>query len=110
MPLGLSYPAPEEKTHKFEHTPEAERLFELYQQVRDIREQNCSHAMLPAIWDELKKAYPADWLCALEILEILRDKKISDTLEKEVAEFLAIRRNENATMAKLINDGFAMLD
>ena len=108
--FGLSYPAPEERTHKFDHTDEATRLFALYQQVRDIREQNCSHAIIPSLWETLKRDHPGDWLCALEILEILKDKKISDNLSKEVTAFLTAKRAISPAMEKLIDDGFAMLD
>ena len=107
--FGVSYPAPEEKTHKFHHTEEAKKLHVLYQQVRDIREQNCSHAILPGIWDSLKNEHAGDWLCALEILEILKEKKISDALTQEVTDYLRSIRDENPAMAKLIDDGFAML-
>lgn len=106
--FGLVYPAPEEKTHKFVHTEQAVKLFALYQQVRDIREQNCSFALLPSIWEELKRDHPADWLCALEISELLNDKGIDDAFNREVRRFLESRRSENDTMAKLIDDGFAL--
>jgi phenylalanine-4-hydroxylase len=107
--FGLSYPAPEEKTHKFAHTEEAKRLHALYQQVRDIREQNCSHALLPMVWQEYKQDHPGDWLLALEILEILKDKKISDQLTAEVTGFLRKKQEEHPELVKLIDDGFGML-
>ena len=107
--FGVSYPVPEEKTHKIVHTEEAAKLHVIYQQVRDIREQNCSHAILPSLWDELRREHPGDWLCALEILEILKDKKIEDHMTAEVTAFLEAKRAEGEGMAKLIDDGFAML-
>jgi phenylalanine-4-hydroxylase len=107
--FGLVYPAPEEKTHKFVHTEKAIKLFALYQQVRDIREQNCSFALLPSIWEELRRDHPADWLCALEILELLKDKGIDDRFNSEVRQFLESRRSESGAMAKLIDDGLAMV-
>jgi phenylalanine-4-hydroxylase len=108
--FGLTYPAPEELTHKIKHTEEAKRLHAIYQQVREIREQNCSHALIPALWEELKRDHPGDWLCALEILEMLKDKKISDALTTEVTHFLELKRGDSEGMKKLIDDGFAMLD
>jgi phenylalanine-4-hydroxylase len=103
--FGLSYPAPEEKTHKLAHTEEAKQLHALYQQVRDIREQNCSHALIPSIWDSYKTHHQS-----LEILEILKDKKISDALTVEVTAFLRKKQADNPELVKLINDGFAMLE
>lgn len=105
----LTYPVPEEKTHKFVHSEKALRLFARYRQVRDIREQNCSFALLPSIWEELKRDHPDDWLCALEILELLKDKGIDDTFRREVRESLESRRAVSGAMAKLISDGLEMI-
>jgi phenylalanine-4-hydroxylase len=107
--FGLSYPVPEEKTHKIIHDEKAKHLHALYQQVRDIREQNCSFAVLPSVWQELKHDHPEDWLCALEILELLKQKKIEDQFTIEVTQFLLSKKTEGETMSKLIDDGFAML-
>ena len=107
--FGLSYPAPVEKTHKIHHSEEAKKLHSLYQQVRDIREENCSFALLPSVWIELKNHHPGDWLCALEILELLKAKKIDDNLAQEITLFLLEKRSEGKSMAKLIDDGFACL-
>ena len=107
--FGLNYPAPEEKTHKIIHTEKSRKLHAIYQQVRDIREENCSFALLPALWQELKRDHPGDWLCALEILELLKAKKIEDDLTGEVTLFLQSKESEGAAMSKLIDDGFAIL-
>jgi phenylalanine-4-hydroxylase len=107
--FGLSYPAPEEKTHKIIHDEKARKLHAIYQQVRDIREQNCSFAILPSLWQELQRDYPEDWLCALEMLELLKEKKIEDTFTMEVVNFLRAKKQQGEAMSKLIDDGFAML-
>ena len=44
-----------------------------------------------------------------EILELLKEKKIRDGFYKEINDFLLARRSESETMAKLIDDGLAML-
>jgi phenylalanine-4-hydroxylase len=107
--FGLTYPAPEEKTHKISHGEKALKLFDLYRQVREIREQNCSFALLPAIWQELKRGYPADWLCALEILELLTEKHIDDQFTSEVMAFLVSKKAIGKDMSKLIDDGLALI-
>jgi phenylalanine-4-hydroxylase len=104
----LSYPVPEEKTHKISHGESTKKLHALYQQVRDIREQNCSFALLPSLWQELKSDHPKDWLCALEILELLKEKHIEDHFTREVTQFLLSKKSEGATMSKLIDDGVAL--
>jgi phenylalanine-4-hydroxylase len=107
--FGLTYPAPDEKTHKIVHTEEARELQRLYRQVRDIREQNCSFALLPSVWEELKLRHPSDWLCALEILELLKAKQVEDALTREVTRFLLDKRAESKNLEKLIDDGLAMI-
>jgi phenylalanine-4-hydroxylase len=108
--FGLEYPVPTEKTHKIQHSEQAVRLHSLYQQIRDIRTSNCSYALLPMIWQTVKADHPEDWLCALEILELLKEKKIQDDFSGEVRSFLENKKAESKEMAKLINDGFAMLE
>jgi phenylalanine-4-hydroxylase len=107
--FGLEYPVPDEKTHKIQHSEKALKLHALYQQVREIREQNCSFATLPFIWSELVANYPSDWLCALEILELLQEKEIRDGFYDDVTQFLRSKKSEGEKMSKLIDDGFAML-
>ena len=107
--FGLNYPAPEEKTHKIAHDEKAKKLHDLYRQVRDIREQNCSFALLPSLWQELQHDHPNDWLCALEMLELLKEKQIEDQFTREVTLFLLSKKGEGEAMAKLIDDGLAML-
>ena len=106
--FGMSYPAPEEKTHKINHDENSKKLHALYRQVRDIREQNCSFALLPSIWLELKTSHPMDWLCAMEILELLKGKQIDDQFTGEITQFLLSRKSEGAAMSKLIDDGFSL--
>ncbi|MEI7726330.1 MAG: aromatic amino acid hydroxylase [Bacteroidota bacterium] len=107
--FGLNYPAPEEKTHKIIHDEMAKKLHALYQQIRDIREQNCSFALLPSLWQELSRDHPEDWLCALEMLELLKEKHIEDHFTEELTQFLLSKKSESESMSKLIDDGFAML-
>ena len=108
--FGLEYPVPQEKTHRIVHSEKARKLYSLYQQVRDIRESSCAFAILPSIWQELKNDHPEDWLCALEILELLKEKNITDDFYKEVRLVLLAKRSEGESMAKLVDDGLAMLD
>ena len=107
--FGLTYPAPAEKTHKIMHDAQAKQLHSLYQQVRNIREENCSFALLPSIWEQLKNNHPDDWLCALEILELLKKKHIDDQFTKEVMQFLETKKSEGKPLSKLIEDGIALL-
>ena len=106
--FALDYSVPAEKTHKLQHTGKAMKLFELYKKVRDNRENVASKQNLPEIWNELITDHPEDWLCALEIMEILHHQK-TNPLYKEIKIFLDLRMSENDTLKKLIEDGYSML-
>ena len=107
--FGLEYPVPEEKTHRIVHAEKALKLHSLYQQVRDIRENDCAFATLPSVWEELKNHHSDDWLCALEIIELLNKKKIRDGFYQEVYDFLCAKKIKSGSMKKLIDDGMEML-
>ena len=108
--FGLSYPSPAEKTHKIKHDEKSVKLHAIYQKVRDIREDNCSYAVLPSLWEELKGEHYGDWLCALEILEMLKLKKIDDDLSKEITQYLHSMQASVPSLSKLITDGLEMQD
>ena len=80
------------------------RLHELYQQVRDARSKN-NMTKIPAIWEELKGQFAGDWLCALEILEIVQDEDI----RKEVKTFLQNKSVTEKEYSKLITDGLELI-
>ncbi|MCX6244392.1 MAG: aromatic amino acid hydroxylase [Bacteroidetes bacterium] len=107
--FGLNYPVPSEKTHKIEHTEKAIKLFSLYQKVRDLREQTDTSVDLSGVWEALNKDHPGDWLCALEILELLKDRK-EDPLYKEINDFLQKRSAESEIFRKLIEDGLVLIE
>jgi phenylalanine-4-hydroxylase len=106
---GLQYEVPKEKTHKLQHTEKARHLFTLYQKVRDARENKDPLQNMTDVWNELKIHHPDDWLCALEILELLNHQK-KDPLFKEIKRFLDLRKSENETLQKLIEDGYGAME
>ena len=95
---------PKETTHKIQYSAERLRLHELYQQVRDARSQN-DMSNIPGIWQELKVQFAGDWLCALEILEIVQDKDIRE----EVESFLQNKSVSEKEYTKLITDGLELI-
>lgn len=106
--FGLEYKMPEEKTHKIIHSEKAKELHSLYKQVRNIREKRQGFETLPAIWNQLKTSHQADWLCAMEIWELLKMKNLEDSFYKEVYEFLIAKKSTGASIAKLIDDAFEL--
>ena len=95
---------PKETTHKIEYSAERLRLHELYQQVRDARSQK-DMSNISGIWEELKVQFAGDWLCALEIMEILKD----GDMRKEVEDFLKNKSITEKEYTKLITDGLELI-
>ncbi len=105
--FGLHFTVPEEKTHKIQHSDRARALFGLYQRVRDLR-GNKEAGNLEQIWNELEKDHPEDWLCGMEILEILADHPDPE-LDARIRHHLERKSSESVMTQKLISDGLAMV-
>lgn len=99
----------EKQTYKIQYDPEMLRLHELYQSVRLIREKDKNHAQLADLFQALKTNYPGDWLCSMEILEILYHKKNFPELEAEVRAYLEEKADKEPEHKKLIVDGLHVI-
>lgn len=84
-------------------------LHKLYRRVRNIRETQSGWNELQLIFDELKTKYRYDWLCALQILEILDHTKTGPALAKEVRIYLEMKAANEPDLKKLIHDGFNVI-
>jgi phenylalanine-4-hydroxylase len=100
----------EQLTHKVVYDEATKRLHSLYQQVRDIRESSEGNEALASIFNELKTKYRHDWLCALQILEILYHTSANPSLESEVRIYLEMKAANEKEFTKLINDGFHVIE
>ncbi len=98
-----------EQTHKVTYDECTQKLHMLYKKVRGIRENQNGYEELPAIFNELKTAHRSDWLCALEILEIVFHKNIDAEFEKELRIYLEMKAASEPDHAKLINDGLHVI-
>ena len=105
----LHYQAPEEKTHKINHSEEAIRLHELYSSVRNTRTEKYDYYALENIWYELKEKYPNDWLLALEILELMTKNNDHSLIRSEIESFLK-EKSQNKEFSNLISNGLLLLD
>ncbi len=99
----------EQLTHKIAYDNATKQLHSLYQQVRDIRENGENMAELGAIFSELKSNFRHDWLCAMQILEILHHTAVNPALEKEVKIYLEMKAANEKELTKLITDGFHVI-
>jgi phenylalanine-4-hydroxylase len=107
--FGLKYPCPEEKTHHIQHTQANTRLYDLYKNVRVVREKGVNSETLVDSWGKLKQNYPEEWLLPLEIAEELKTQNINTDTTDEIIHFLETKSTENEEMEKLIGDGLELI-
>ncbi|OIQ41326.1 MAG: phenylalanine 4-monooxygenase [Bacteroidetes bacterium MedPE-SWsnd-G1] len=93
-----------EKTIKIKYSEEETLLFDLYQQVRDMRlSNNVSLQDLKLIFQTLERNYSNDWLLPLEIYELIHE--LNSEFKNEVLHYL-----ESMTKyQKLINNGMRLI-
>ncbi len=80
-------------------------LHQLYQQVRSVREGKAVANELISVWVKIKANHSEDWLCAIEILELIKDQPLLDELRFEIEEYLAGLKTARPDLSKLIDDG-----
>lgn len=84
-------------------------LHKLYQQVRNRRQNGGDFGFLGNVWWRLQKYHQNDWLCALEILEILEHEGVEQEVAREIRAFLEEKANSQPEFRKLISDGFYLI-
>jgi phenylalanine-4-hydroxylase len=96
-------------THHVQYDLRTIELHKLYQQVRDRRHKGVDYGFLGNVWFMLQRNHHDDWLCALEILEILDHEEIEPELALEITVFLDNKASHEPELKKLINDGFYLI-
>ncbi|MEO6976775.1 MAG: aromatic amino acid hydroxylase, partial [Mucilaginibacter sp.] len=96
-------------THHAVYDARTKELHKLYQQVRNRRQTGGDFGFLGNVWQMLRKFHHDDWLCALEILEILDHEDAEHALADEIRTFLENKANTQPEFKKLINDGFYLI-
>lgn len=84
-------------------------LHRLYQQVRDRRHNGGDMGFLGNVWRRLQAGHHDDWLCALEILELLDHENAEPMVAAEIRSFLEQKARNEPEFTKLINDGFYLI-
>ncbi|AYL94031.1 aromatic amino acid hydroxylase [Mucilaginibacter celer] len=97
------------ETHHPAYDQKTKELHKLYQQVRDCRTKHADYGYLGNVWQQLQKDHHDDWLCALEILEILDHEDIEPVICAEIRSFLEQKATGEPEYKKLINDGFYLI-
>lgn len=99
---------PTSKTIKAKHTAERDDLEVLYQTIRMIRESKDMQTSLAPIFDKLHTNHPNDWLLAVEITELLRDRNKPQLLQEVIA-YLKKLKEKRPEVAHLIAGGLDLI-
>ncbi|SMO81187.1 aromatic amino acid hydroxylase [Solitalea koreensis] len=97
------------KTQHVHYTDETLQLHEFYRLVRNVREARADQSLLPAVWNSLKTNHQNDWLCAMEILEIIEHTESNPEIAEEIRLYLTNKANSERKLTKLIQDGFKLI-
>jgi phenylalanine-4-hydroxylase len=97
------------ETHHQRYDARTLELHQLYQQVRKRRHNGGDFGFLGNVWLTLQKNHHDDWLCALEILEILEHEEAEPEVAAEIGAFLKEMAATEPEYRKLINDGLYLI-
>lgn len=96
-------------THHAEYDARTRELHKLYQQVRNRRQTGGDLGFLGNVWMMLQKYHHDDWLCALEILELLEHENAEPVLAADIRQFLIAKAASQPEYRKLIDDGLYLI-
>ena len=99
---------PSSQTIKAKKTPEREVLENMYQAIRDYRENKNTNADLNQILENLKNNYPTDWLLTVEILEVAENHNLID-LKNNALAHLENLKTKRADVKHLIEFGIELI-
>jgi len=97
------------ETYHIQYDTRTLELHQLYQQVRNRRHNKGDFGFLGNVWRKLQTDHHDDWLCALEILELIEHENVEQELAKEIRQFLENKAANEQGFKKLINDGLYLI-
>src|SRR5947209_17134190 len=101
---------PKERTIKVPSDAKRQRLENLYQQVRKIRESKTGYERLGEIWETQQAEHPEDWLLSMAIFEIVDSTSQQPELKARVEKFLNEKKAQTKDLSTLITWGFRLVE
>jgi len=87
----------------------SEQLEQYYQHIRDFREGRNVTISRNKVFQELKNAYPNDWLLSIELYELAKQSNDAEFTEAIIAHLEKVKLN-NPKLGHLIDNGLALVD
>lgn len=91
-----------------EYDDKTKQYHQLFYKVRKCRETHQTEE-LPELWQQIRRHFREDWLCSLEILEILEQEKIYPEAARDIRIYLEMKAAGEPELNKLIYDGFHLI-
>lgn len=104
---GYQFPAPEEKTIKIHYSEKQRNLHQLYQLVRELRENGAAKQDIDKVYHSMVSSYPDEWLLMLDLLEVALKNNADTSLI--IQQHLDSIARDQMPLAKLIRDGLELL-
>ncbi|MXV50251.1 aromatic amino acid hydroxylase [Pedobacter sp. HMF7647] len=98
-----------DETLKHVYDPKTSDLHHLYQLVRDIRVSQSGYDLLEPAFNRLVAEFPNDWLCLMQIAEILHEENLNTDLQDKITCYLSNMAKSHQELSKLINDGLKIM-
>ena len=106
-----------EQTHQPSYSGNDYAYHALFAKVREIRGQievepitTAQLVELENIFNQVLASHKKDWLCALEILEIIAPLQDANQFSKTIRSYLEKQKTEHPSFTTLITDGLAIID
>ncbi len=96
-------------TYHHEYSDQTLEYHHLFKTVRECRENHSGYESLEEVWNTVKTKFRDDWLCSMEILEVLEQEEILPEVCKEIHIHLEMKAAGEPEYAKLISDGFYLI-
>jgi phenylalanine-4-hydroxylase len=96
-------------THHPEYDQITRKYHELFRQVRYCRENHSSYDKLLTVWEDIRSNFREDWLCSMEILEVLDHENIYHNVARDIRIYLEMKASNEPALTKLIRDGFYLI-
>jgi phenylalanine-4-hydroxylase len=97
-------------THHVQYDKRTLELHQLYRQVSNRRHTKGDFGFLGNVWRKLQTDHHDDWLCPLEILELIEHENVEQKLAAEIRSFLETKAHNEPEFKKLITDGLYLIN
>jgi len=99
-----------QRTYQQNYTDKDVKYQDLFQQIRNYREQGIQDDSLLKIWETLQNEFSEDWLGALEILELVDVDPNNTEVASDIRAYLNAQMVKHPKYTKLIKDGLSIID